>query len=110
MLDPKTLSKEYLSPSQAANAVRTHPHTVVRWILCGIKTRVGRHYLRARKVGGRWRIQPQDLQAFLDNTNADAHTDNARRHESDTRRRARAIQRPRAFGVLPPAGRNNASR
>ena len=50
----------------ARGAERVSPATVTRWILTGCPSRRGeRVRLRATRVGSRWLIDPDDLDAFF---------------------------------------------
>jgi hypothetical protein len=65
---PLALSETtFLSPAAAAARLpgRPHPSTVLRWVLVGVVRDGLRVRLAARRVGGRWRIDPVDLDAFL---------------------------------------------
>ncbi len=49
--------KKLLTTGEIAERYRIHPRTVVRWIR--------ERDLRAIRVGGRWRVEEADLEAFL---------------------------------------------
>lgn len=48
---------QMLTPAQVAERLQIHPETILRWI------RAGR--LRAARLGGQWRIDVDDLAAFV---------------------------------------------
>lgn len=52
-----TVSTPYLTPVQIAERLNVTRRTVTSWCESG--------RLRASRVGGRWRIDPADLEAFL---------------------------------------------
>lgn len=54
----KTDPRQHLTPEQVADLVQFSADTVRAWCASG--------KLRARKVGGAWRVRPADLDAFLE--------------------------------------------
>lgn len=74
----------YLTVEEVADEIRMHPEYVTR--LCAAGT------LRAKKLGNRWRIHPEDLAAFM--RGADAQAPAAQPREKRlTARQARQLQR-----------------
>ncbi len=62
---PTTAEKKQLTVPQAAKREKVDPETVGRWIRLGIQGRSGETIrLSARKRGGRWVINPADLDDF----------------------------------------------
>jgi hypothetical protein len=59
-------SVAYLSPHDIAGIVPggKHPSNVIRWIVGGLLVHGVRVRLRAERVGGRWQVRPEDLEAF----------------------------------------------
>lgn len=47
-----------LSPEKFASEINVHPQTVRRWIQSGV--------IRGVKVGGVWRIPPEELRRIMD--------------------------------------------
>lgn len=74
-----------------------HPSAVTRWIVQGIPARNGeRVKLAAVRVGGRWMIRPDDLEAFfaaLASTTPAAQPAKKRRTEAQRRRATEAAAR-----------------
>ena len=61
-----TISKVAASLPGSRGAKRTHPATIVRWILEGCPARDGRRVkLVATRAGSRWLIQQSDLDTFF---------------------------------------------
>lgn len=61
-------SRRQLTPLATAAtslAVPIHPATLLRWIKDGLKGR----RLPAERIGGRWFVDPADLNAFIDACN-----------------------------------------
>ncbi len=50
--------KKLLTPTDVANRLQVSERTVTLWLRRG--------HLRGFKIGKRWRISPDDLQAFLE--------------------------------------------
>lgn len=63
---PGVTSEASLTVQEAADREGVDPETVGRWIRIGIqdKSTGGANRLAARKKGGRWRINPTDLDEF----------------------------------------------
>ena len=120
---------EMLSPRGVARSLpgQHHPHKVLRWILDGLLVEGRRVRLAATKVGGRWFVAREDLEAFLAATRgpkaealarlrlrALAHGERARRqHNRETRRKlertgllgrqARGLRSEAGGAVVPTA-------
>lgn len=66
-----------VSPAHAARLVpgTCNPSTVVRWITRGVRDpnlQASRIKLKARRIGGRWKVSIADLGVFLDLLNSQA--------------------------------------
>ncbi|HEY1189623.1 MAG TPA: helix-turn-helix domain-containing protein [Gemmata sp.] len=59
----------YLTPKEVADTYRTTVQSVNRWLTIGLTVWNGRRRVRVRlrgqKIGGRWRIAADALEAFL---------------------------------------------
>src|SRR5687767_8502007 len=56
--------------TEAAARCGASRFAVARWLRFGIATPAGRLRLKATRRGGQWRIDPTDLEAFLDQLTA----------------------------------------
>lgn len=55
---------DFLTPGQIAEKEEVSAATVNRWIYMGVQHQGHSIRLKAQKVGGRWRIKPEDLDQF----------------------------------------------
>lgn len=79
---------DLLSPAQAARRLpgRPNPSTIIRWIIRGVRGR----RLEAVRVGGRYFIDPADLERFVERPVAGGEgVGGNRRHRAAVRRLAR---------------------
>jgi len=51
------VKRSWITAAEAARRIGVHKRTVIRWIWAG--------ELKARPIGGRWAIEPRDLEEFL---------------------------------------------
>lgn len=63
---------EWFTTEDVASRCGVSALVVNGWIVNGIKTDTGRVRLVASKVGGRWKVEPAALTAFVDATTAAA--------------------------------------
>ena len=52
------MTHRFLTPSQIAEALQIQERTVTRWLRDG--------YMRGFKLGKEWRIDPSDLESFIE--------------------------------------------
>ena len=76
-LPPVGPGVEYLTPGEIAAAYSVNLKTVDRWLSIGISSwdaqgRKFRCRLRGTKIGGRWKVRPDDLAEFIRLTNQHA--------------------------------------
>jgi hypothetical protein len=79
---------DWLTTETVATKCGVSALVVNGWIVNGIKTDTGRVRLVASKVGGRWRVEPAALAAFVGATTAAALP------ESATSATARPVEQP----------------
>jgi hypothetical protein len=63
---------DWLTTEQVGEQVGATSLVVNGWIVTGVKTDTGTIFLRAAKVGGRWRIEPAAVAEFVEATTAAA--------------------------------------
>jgi hypothetical protein len=56
----------WLTPEYVAEQLGVSYLTALGWVTRGIKTDAGRKRLRAKKLGGRWKIDPAAVGPFVD--------------------------------------------
>lgn len=59
---------DWLTTEAVAALVGVSPILVTTWITTGVKSENGPIRLRAKKVGGRWKIEPSAVSEFIDAT------------------------------------------
>src|SRR5262245_29517631 len=59
---------DWLTTEQVADQVGASIIVVTNWITVGVKSETGTIRLRAKKVGGRWRIEPAAVAEFVEAT------------------------------------------
>lgn len=96
------LPTDTLTPDQIGEQLRVSPITVRDWITVGITVtdehtnQRKRISLKARKVGGRWKVRPADLEAFVDATTKGSVTDRTEVIDSEIRVESPAARSSRA--------------
>lgn len=93
-------SEKLLTPNQVATELDVTPEAVRDWLTYGVMVTTPkggrkRAALRGRKIGGRWKITREDLDAFIDATmkasvNADAVVPEGEEKETEAQYRRRA--------------------
>jgi hypothetical protein len=78
---------ELLPPGRRGR--HTHPSTVLRWILGGVRTPTGRVHLEGIRLGGRWLTSKEALQRFAERQTPDISTSVPATRTPTERRRAR---------------------
>ena len=107
MTEDRSNGRWYWTPKQLARREDVHVYTVMRWMREGVMAAGRRVRLAARKTGGRWRIRPEDFEAFQTAASRRAAAEMPGRRNSSPAARAarhdRAKQRLREMGILPAA-------
>lgn len=94
----------WLTPQQVAEQLGVRHLLVLSWINGGVKGPSGWVRLAAKKLGGRWRIDPAAVSAFVDATTADALGETApppptRQQARKKKQLAEAFAELRAMGM-----------
>ncbi len=96
----------WLAPADVAARLGVGHLVVLGWITQGLSIDVGRRRLPAKKVGGRWKIDPAQVAAFVDAMTRDALGEGAdvapppEPASRDRRRVRESMARLRAAGVV----------
>lgn len=56
----------WLAPETVGPRLGVSYLTILAWVTKGVKTNAGRKRLRAKKLGGRWKIDPAAVGPFVD--------------------------------------------